>query len=128
MAIAAYYNIELKQYNITNAFVHATMDQEVYMKMPQGYQKPGTILQVNKALYSLHISPLLWQKEFTTTLRAIRFQPVPHKLCCLIKDRVIIFFYINDIILAYHKDKVQEAQNTIKQLQDKYLFTRGNNL
>jgi hypothetical protein len=34
MAIAAYYNIELKQYNITNAFVHATMDQEVYMKMP----------------------------------------------------------------------------------------------
>jgi hypothetical protein len=34
MAIAAYYDIELKQYNVTNAFVHATMDREVYMKMP----------------------------------------------------------------------------------------------
>jgi hypothetical protein len=34
MAIAAHYDMELKQYNVTNAFVHATMDWEVYMKMP----------------------------------------------------------------------------------------------
>jgi hypothetical protein len=128
MAIAAHYDMELKQYDVTNAFVHATMDREVYMKMPRGYRKPGTILQVNKALYGLRISPLLWQKEFTTTLRAIGFQPVPHEPCCLIKDGVIIFFYVDDIILAYHKDKVQEAQNAIKQLQDKYLFTGGNDL
>jgi hypothetical protein len=109
MAIAAHYDMELKQYDVTNAFVHATMDREVYMKMPRGYQKPGIILQVNKALYGLRISPLLWQKEFTTTLRDIGFQPVPHEPCCLIKDGVIIFFYVDDIILAYHKDKVQEA-------------------
>ena len=73
MAIAAHYDIELKQYDVTNAFVHATMDREVYMRMPRGYQKPGTILQVNKALYGLRISPLLWQKEFTTTLQALDF-------------------------------------------------------
>jgi hypothetical protein len=79
-------------------------------------------------LYGLRISLLLWQKEFTTTVRDIRFQPVPHEPCCLIKDRVIIFFYVDDIILAYYKDKVQEAQNAIKQLQDKYLFTGGNDL
>ena len=73
MAIAAHYDMELKQYDVTNAFVHATMDREVYMRMPRGYQKPGTILQVNKALYGLRISPLLWQKEFTTTLQALDF-------------------------------------------------------
>jgi hypothetical protein len=128
MAIAAHYDMELKQYDVTNAFVHATMDREVYMKMPQGYRKPGTILQVNKALYGLRISPLLWQKEFTTTLRTLGFQTVPHEPCCLIKYGVIIFFYVDDIILAYHKDKGQEAQNAIKQLQEKYLFTGGNDL
>jgi hypothetical protein len=128
MAIAAHYDMELKQYDITNAFVHATMDREIYMKMPRGYQKPGTILQVNKALYGLRISPLLWQKEFTTTLKALGFQAVPHEPCCLIKDGVIVFFYVDDIILAYHEEKEQEAQQAIKRLQDKYTFTGGNDL
>ena len=128
MAIAAHDDMELKQYDVTNAFVHATMDREVYMRMPRGYQKPGTILQVNKALYGLRISPLLWQKEFTATLKALGFQTVPHEPCCLIKDGVIVFFYVDDIILAYHKKKEQDAQHAIKRLQDKYTFTGGNDL
>ncbi|KAK1914204.1 hypothetical protein P3342_007450 [Pyrenophora teres f. teres] len=119
---------ELKQYDVTNAFVHATIDREVFMRMPRGYQKPGTVLRLNKALYGLRISPLLWQREFTSTLRALGFQEVPHEPCCLIKDGIIIFFYVDDIILAYHKDMEHQAQQAIKRLQDKYLFTGGNDL
>ena len=59
MAIAAKHDLELKQYDVTNAFVHATMDREIYMRMPRGYKKKGTILRVQKALYGLRISPLL---------------------------------------------------------------------
>jgi hypothetical protein len=59
MAIASAHNLELKQYNVTNAFVHAAIDREVYIRMPNSHQKPRTVLQLNKALYSLQISPLL---------------------------------------------------------------------
>ena len=107
MAIAAHLDLELKQYDVTNAFVHATIDRDVYMRMPHGYRKPGTILQVNKALYGLRVSPLLWQKEFTSTLKALGFQTVPHEPCCLIKDGIFVFFYVDDIILAYDKKKEQ---------------------
>jgi hypothetical protein len=72
-AIAARHNLELKQYNVTNAFVHATIDCEIYIRMPHSYQKSRTVLKVNKALYGLRISPLLWQKEFTLTLTALGF-------------------------------------------------------
>jgi hypothetical protein len=37
MAIAAKFDLELKQYNVTNAFVHATLDCDIYIRMPQGY-------------------------------------------------------------------------------------------
>jgi hypothetical protein len=84
MAIAAENNLELKQHDVANAFVHATMDRVIYMRMPHGYQKPGTILRVNKALYGLRISPLLWQKEFTSTLKTLGFQSVLHEPCCMI--------------------------------------------
>jgi hypothetical protein len=102
MAIAAKHDLELKQYDVTNAFVYATMDREIYMRMPpKGYQKKGMILKVQKALYGLRISPMLWQKEFTTTLKGLGFTSVPHEPCCMIKDSTIIFFYVDDIIFAY---------------------------
>jgi hypothetical protein len=128
MAVAARYDLELKQYDVTNAFVHAALDREVYMRMPRGYQKRGTILKVQKALYGLRISPLLWQKEFTTTLKALGFEEVPHEPCCLIKDGIIIFFYVDDIILAYDKRKTNEANQAIKLLREKYTMTGGDDL
>jgi hypothetical protein len=103
------------------------MDREVYMRMPHGYRKSGTVIRVNKALYGLRISPLLWQKKFTTTLKALGFQTVPHEPCCLLQDGIIVFFYVDDIVLTYHKQK-EQAQQTIKHLQEKYTFTRGNDL
>lgn len=128
MAIAAKYDLELKQWDITNAFVHAAIDREIYMRMPRGYQKTGTLLKVQKALYGLRISPLLWQKEFTATLARIGFKQVPQEPCCMIKDVVIIFFYVDDIIIAYHSKHKQEAHNAIKQIQERYLCTGGDDL
>ena len=128
MAIAAKYDLELKQYDGTNAFVHAPLDREVYMKMPVGYQRKGTILKLQKALYGLRIAPKLWQKEFTTTLENLGFTTVPHEPCCVIKDGVMIFFYVDDIIVAYHKDKEAAATEAVNLLQSKYTMTGGGNL
>jgi hypothetical protein len=128
MAIAAKFDLELKQYDVTNAFVHAAIDREVYMRMPRGYQKPGTLLRLQKALYGLRISPLLWQKEFTATLAEIGFKQIPQEPCCMIKNRVIIFFYVDDIIIAYHSKQQQEATKAIKTIQEKYLCTGGDDL
>lgn len=127
-AIAAKSDLELKQYDVTNAFVHATIDREIYMRMPKGYQKPGTILKVKKALYGLRISPLLWQKEFTTTLTHLGFSPVPHEPCCMIKNGVIIFFYVDDIILAYPRNKTLTASKIVGSLRGKYTLTGGDDL
>lgn len=128
MAIAAKHNLELKQYDVTNAFVHASLDREVYMRMPKGYSKPGTILRIKKALYGLRISPLLWQKDFTAALTQLGFQIVPHEPCCMIKDGIIIFYYVDDIILAYRKDQSKKGQEAMDQLKQRYSITGGDDL
>jgi hypothetical protein len=128
MAIAAKYDLELKQFDVTNAFVHAPIDREVYMRMPYGYQKKGTILHIQKALYGLRISPMLWQKDFTTTLKSMGFQDVLHEPCCMIKDGIILFFYVDDIIVAYHKKKLAAATEAINMLKEKYTITGGDDL
>lgn len=125
MAIAARFDLELLQYDAVNAFVNAKLDKDVYMRMPPGHRKPGTILKLQKALYGLRESPLLWQRDLTATLQKLGFKIVPHEPCCMTKGGIIIFFYVDDIVLAYRKDKEDEVQAVTNELQGRYRLTGG---
>jgi hypothetical protein len=128
IAIAARFDLELKQYDVVNAFVNAKLPYDAFMSMPKGYSKPGRILKLNKALYGLRASPLLWQKEFGSTLQGLGYEPVPHEPCCYMKNGIIVFFYVDDVVLAYRKAQEQEAQELVNALQQKYELTGGHEL
>jgi hypothetical protein len=128
MAIAARFDLELLQYDVVNAFVNAELKQDVYMRMPGGYRKPGLILKLQKALYGLRQSPLLWQKELTTTLTNIGFKSIPHEPCCLSKGGILIFFYVDDLIVAYEKTNQKSVEWTIGKLREKYQLSGGDTL
>jgi hypothetical protein len=104
------------QYDILNAFVNVDIDKEVYMYMPLGYREGGQILQLNKALFGLRRSPLLWQKKLITILIALRFEPILHEPCYLTKNSILVFFYVDDIVFAYWKDYKKEATKLIQKL------------
>ena len=36
----------------------------------------------------------MWQKELTTSLTLLAFEPIPHEPCCFKKDGILIFFYV----------------------------------
>jgi hypothetical protein len=128
MAIAARFDLELLQYDAVNAFVNVRLEEDVFMKMPPGHRRNGTILKLNKALYGLRRSPLLWQRELTQALRKLGLEPVPHEPCCFIKGGIIIFFYVDDIVIAFRKHQEAEARSLIEKLQSKYRLTGGDNL
>jgi hypothetical protein len=44
IAIAARFDLELIQYDIVNTSVNAPIGQDIFMRMPPGHRKKGTIL------------------------------------------------------------------------------------
>jgi hypothetical protein len=98
------------------------------MKMPRGYSIPGKILKLDKALYGLQISPLLWQRDFTSYLQTQGFSAVPYKPCCLIRKGVFVFFYVDNIIVIYSKNRKSEAQSVVEEIKQKYSITGGEDL
>ncbi|KAL3712549.1 hypothetical protein TMatcc_001248 [Talaromyces marneffei ATCC 18224] len=128
MAIAARFDLELKQYDAVNAFVNAKLDEEIFMRMAPGYRESGKIYQLNKALYGLRRSPLLWQKELTSTFIKLGFKAVPHEPCCMLKSGVMLFFYVDDIVVAYKKSRQLEANLILNQLRAKYNISGGEDL
>ncbi|KJZ67915.1 hypothetical protein HIM_12696 [Hirsutella minnesotensis 3608] len=128
MAMAARFDLELIQFDAVNAFVNAKLEDDVFMRMPPGHRKHGTVLKLNKALYGLRKSPLLWHRELTSTLIKMGFKPVPHEPCCLTLDGIVVFFYVDDIVFAYRKNHDVRAQALEAQLRSKYRLTGGNAL
>ena len=128
MAIAARFDLELKQYDAVNAFVHAPLSDKVYMRMPHGYRQRGKILRLNKAVYRLHQSPVLWQRLLTNILVEIGFKQIPHEPCCLAFDGILIFFYVDDMVLAYRKPQESRAKAMISELKKQCNLSGGEDL
>ncbi|KAM4058204.1 reverse transcriptase (RNA-dependent DNA polymerase) [Hirsutella rhossiliensis] len=105
MAIAAEYDLELDQMDAVNAFVNCPLEEEevVFMRMPPGFQKPGKVLRLRKALYGLRRSPLLWQQHLTGSLEELGFKKVPQEPCVMMKGAVTVFFYDSYIDKIAHK-------------------------
>jgi len=79
MTITTKFDLKAVQMDMINMFVNSHLDKIVYMKQPPGFEKnkDNTVLYLNKTLYGLRRSPLLWQKELINTLRSLGFKKIP---------------------------------------------------
>ena len=93
-----------------------------------GYKEKRKILHLYKILYKLKKLLLLWQRHFKSNLIKIRFNTVPHKPYYIIKKGVLIFFYINNIIFIFQKNKTGIIKRVIKELKTKYQLISGEEL
>ncbi len=123
LAIIAKFDLETLQMDAVNAFVNAELpsNETVFMRMPPGVPAMRhQVCRLNKALYGLRRSPLLWQTTFTNALRDIGFKELPQEPCVATKDGVICFFFVDDIVFAYRKEKEQVAKDAAERLQQRF--------
>jgi hypothetical protein len=99
MAIAAYFNLEIRQYDAVNAFTNAHLPFPVFTALSEGFDDSTSIWELQRALYGLKTSPLLWYKDVTKTLEPFGLTPVLDCNCLYKSNTLIVFFYVDDIIV-----------------------------
>jgi hypothetical protein len=123
MALAAEYDLDIKQLDAVNAFLNSDIDEEVTVYWPIGMEPsiddntPQQVLQLQKALYGLKQAPLLWHNHLVDLLQKLGLRRIPGVNCVLTSDWLIIFFYVDDIILLFDKDHRQKAEEFIVNLR-----------
>src|ERR1700712_248158 len=116
MAIAAEFNLDIFQLDAINAFTNAILDELVYTKLPDGFSEPGFCFELIRALYGLSRSPLLWFNDLSATMRSLGFKPVPECACLFTSDKLVVFFYVDDICVLCHprnRDAYYEFRATL---------------
>jgi hypothetical protein len=124
VAIAAQFDLELHQYDVAGAFLNASrQDQpQVLCELPDGFTKPEKVVLLLQALYGLRDSPVLWYKELSTTLRTLGLTASKEEPCLFYDSdrRIVLLFYVDDILLAYHNDDRAAAELLMSSLMSKY--------
>ncbi|GJW29966.1 putative ribonuclease H-like domain-containing protein [Tanacetum coccineum] len=96
--------------DVKNAFLYGTIEEEVYVCQPPGFedpQFPGKVYKVEKALYGLHQAPKAWYETLSTYLLENGFRRGTIDKTLFIKkdkgDILLVQVYVNDIIFGSTK-------------------------
>lgn len=120
MALAAAFNLEMRQYDATNAFINAQLTDEVYCQHPEGYTDHQHVLQLHRALYGLKEAPRLWYLELVKTLTKLQLKPVPGVECLFTDGKLLVFFYVDDIVTLSLPQHIKELQQLKTNLMASY--------
>jgi hypothetical protein len=70
LAFAAMENLIVHQMDVKTAYLEGTLDEEIYMKAPEGYNSHEKVLQLLRSLYRLKQSARVWNYRLRNYLVA----------------------------------------------------------
>jgi hypothetical protein len=76
----------------------------VYYRIPKRFHILGKYFFLNKTFYNLARAPRFWFKNLSSIFLSISFRHILDILYIFTSGMIIIFFYINDIIIFNQKE------------------------
>ena len=126
LSLAVNLDRKLHQLDIKNAFLNGDLEEEIYMRIPLGFEKDhlkDKVCKLHKSLYGLKQLPRAWFKRFSDTLYKLGYKQgqADHTLFTKIRKdgkRTILIVYVDDIIIT--GDNHQEIENLKEQLKQAF--------
>lgn len=132
LALTAAKNLELAQFDVQTAFLHGKLEEEIWMKIPEGLdvrgEKANLACKLEKSLYGLKQSPRCWNQKFYTILEKFNFKSSDADNCIfrgtVKNEEVYLALFIDDGLLASKSQRVLDE--VIRTLSSYFDITIGN--
>ena len=99
-------DLYIEQLDVKTAILNGTLDEEIYMEQPEGYEVKGKkdmVCLLKKSLYGLKQSPRQWNKRFDGFMKQQGFRQSPYDQCVYfsgseVTSRVYLLLYVDDML------------------------------
>jgi hypothetical protein len=125
LSVATTFDFEIEQMDVKTTFLHGDLEEEIFMKQPEGYAVKGKkelVCKMKKSLYGLKQTPRMWYQKFDTYMLVIGFTRSKEDHCVyskLIGDHLIyLVLYVDDMLLIGNKKEI--IQDVKTQLSSKF--------
>lgn len=124
VALSRELDLRMTQIDISNAFLHGELEEEIYMEFPEGVEiEPGHCLKLEKGLYGLKQAGRIWNSTLVSTLKEIGFKQLVSdtQVFCLNKgkSRFVIGIHVDDITMATNSESMRSE--VMAKLREKFL-------
>jgi hypothetical protein len=110
----------IHQMDVKTTFLNGTIDEEVYIEQPEGFEinsKDTHVCRLKKALYGLKQAPRAWYARMDAYLLRIGFVKSfvdPNLYIKVVKNEpVIILLYVDDLFITGVEHKIQECKKML---------------
>ncbi|CAI7872025.1 unnamed protein product, partial [Closterium sp. NIES-54] len=121
LAAAAVCGWKVEQMDVKTAFLYGVVDEEIYMKQPEGYDDgSGCVYRLNKAIYGLKQAPRCWYARLVEALETLGFKVSECDESLFTtegeEEKVFLLVYIDDILLfSPSLERIKEVQGKLKE-------------
>ena len=122
LALAAQHGLKLHQMDVSTAFLNGELENEVYMKQPEGYITPGQeylVCKLKRSLYGLKQSPRCWNQALDGQMKRMGFTQSASDPCLYISsegkgEMFVVAIYVDDVVLAGKSDqRMREVKDAL---------------
>jgi len=107
LAVAAHLNLIVESMDVETAYLNGELEQEIYMRPPQGFTPPNSshlVCRLKKSLYGLRQSGRAWNQRLDDVLISFGFKRLMNDLCIYIIISALLILlvavYVDDIVVA----------------------------
>ena len=86
LVVAGKTGMKVRHFDVKTAFLNGNLDEDVYMKQPEGFlvkEKEDLVCKLNKSIYGLKQSARVWNQKFDNTLVQNGFEKSEADPCLL---------------------------------------------
>ena len=117
LSLDATIDLEVEQMDVKTMFLHGDLDEEIYMKQPEGFtikDKKELVCKLKKSLYGLKQSPRMRYQKFNTYIQGLGFVRSKVDHCVYYKQVgkhfIYLVLYVDDMLVGNNMDVIKEVK------------------